>query len=117
MTNRQIVFTDTIASGASTAGGVDLGINSWNRVYAQIGSMSTSAALTVWNKVTASASYYQVFHPVVNSTSVQCYAYTIASSVGTNGGVVELPPYLNYIQLRASGVVSGGVAINIVCEQ
>jgi len=113
--NQFLAISDTIASGASTSGGADLGERAWKRVYLEVGTMSTAAAISVWHKATASGTYYQLFSPTVNTLTSANYSYTVASQIGTNGGIIEIPNGLRYMQIRASAVVSGGVAHKYIC--
>lgn len=108
------VFTGAIASGASTVS-FDLG-RAWNTVYAEVGTMSTAAAISVYGAGTAAGTYRQVYHPTINSATVVTNSFVVQSNVGTNGGTAPIPSGLRYIQLRASAVVSGGVSLSVICS-
>ena len=110
-------FSVVIASGASTSSGFSLGGSPFARMYVQVGTMSTAAAISVHNSRDDGSSYFNVFHPAVNSTSVQAYPLVIASAVGANGGAMFLPVAgLSKLRFVASDVVSGGVSFNVVCS-
>lgn len=104
-------FAGTIASGASSTE-VDVA-KSWSKVLVDISSMSTAAAFSIYGSADGST-YRPVFERVATST-VQYQALTVASGVGANGGITELPFAFRYLQFRASAVVSGGVAIKAIC--
>lgn len=110
-------YSFTIASGASTSDNVDLGSNGWNYVQVQVGTMSTAAAIAVQNSIDGGTTFYNVFHPTIQSASVATPQVYIASGVGTNGGVCQVPlAGLNNIRFLATAVVSGGVAIKVICS-
>ena len=110
------VFTDSIASGASTSGGVVIGANRYGRVAVQVGTMSTAAAIGVQATMDGST-FYNVFHPTINSATVATPQMYIASGVGTNGGITVLPVGGHeYIRFVASAVVSGGVQFKVICS-
>jgi len=116
MSSRQM-FSDTIASGAAASTGVNLGGGSWTQIQIQVGTMSTSAALSIGNSVDNGTTFYNLFHAPINSSTVSTNQYFIGSSVGTNGGTVALG-YGGYMHLKitATGVVSGGVSFKIICS-
>ena len=110
------IFTDTIASGASTSGGINL-TRGYRQIHVQVGTMSTQAAISVQGSSDSGSTFYNVFHPSINSATVGTPQVIIASGVGTNGGVTPLPvggiPHVRFI---ATAVVSGGVAFKIICS-
>jgi hypothetical protein len=106
------VFSGSIASGASTLTSIDVS-KSWSRVYVELPTMSTAAELAVYGS-SDGTTFRPVFERVATS-SVQYQALVVASGVGANGGVAELAAPLQYLQFRASAVVSGGVALKLVC--
>ena len=115
MAQRQ-VFSVVIASGASTSTDVDLGGRGWMKVAVQLPTMSTGVAISVQNSIDAGSTFYNVFHPSVNSTTVATNKYVISALVGDNGGVVGIPADgLMRVRLVGGAVVSGGVAAKIIC--
>lgn len=111
------VFSFTIASGASTSDAVDLGGGAWKVVNVQVGTMSTAAAIGV-QAASNGSTFYSVFHPTIASSTVGTPQVFIASGVGTNGGVCQVPlAGLNKVQFVATAVVSGGVAIKVICSE
>jgi hypothetical protein len=112
------VFSFTIASGASTSQNVDLGGGAWKIVSVQVGTMSTAAAIGVQNSVDGGTTFYNVFHPTIASSTVGTPQVFIASGVGTNGGIAQVPlAGMNNVRFLASAVVSGGVAIKVICSE
>ena len=109
------VFSDSIASGASTSVGVDLA-RAWKTVWLQIGTMSTGVNLNVHAKQASSDSYYTVYHPCINSSTVTTNSFVISSGVGTGGGMVALPNGFQYMRFVGTGVVSGGVVFKVICS-
>jgi hypothetical protein len=107
------VFTGSIASGASTVTSIYLSNKSYSRVYADIGTMSTAAALDVFQSVDDST-FVPVFERV-NTAPVQYQTLTVASSVATSSGRIPLDVVGPYLQFRASAVISGGCVIKVVC--
>lgn len=103
------VFTGTIASGASTLTQIALD-RGYSRVYAEIGTMSTNAALTVY--ASTDGSDFKPVYERVNTAPVQYQALTIAT--GTAGGMVPLDVNYPYVQFRASAVISGGCTVKII---
>ena len=109
----QFQTTGTIASGASTSGGIDLQCHR-GTVFVYVGTMSTAAAITVQDSPNGGTSYYNMFQ-IANSAATQANAYNIASGVGANGGVVRIDG-ARYLRFIASAVVSGGVAFTVVAN-
>jgi hypothetical protein len=107
------VFTGTIASGASTLTQVDLS-KAWNKVYVEVSTMSTAAAFDVYGAPTTAGTFRPVFERV-NTAPVQYQTMFVASGVGANGGLAPIDPGYQYVQLRASAVVSGGVQVKFLC--
>lgn len=107
------VFTGTIASGASTVTSIDISGQSYSRVFAQIGTMSTNAALSVYGSIDNSD--FRPIYERVNTASVQWQAIVVATA--TTGGIVSLNDVagVRYVQFRASAVVSGGCTIKLIC--
>lgn len=108
------VFTDTVASGASTSGGIDLK-KAWSSISLQVPTMSTAASLSIQNSVDGGSTFYQVYTPQINTSTVGVYPLSIGSGIGTNGGTVILGAPLSYPRVVCSGVVLGGVIFKILC--
>src|SRR5512141_1690160 len=110
------VFSGQIASGASTVS-FDLG-RGWKFVSLDISTMSTAMAVNVYAAPTAAGTYRQVYNPPINSATVITNPFVISAVVGTAGGVVQVPVMtgLRYVQVRTTGVVSGGVSISVYCN-
>lgn len=108
----QFMATGSIASGASTSGGIDLKAYR-NDVFVYVGTMSTAAALTVQDSPDDGTTYYNKF-VMANSATTQANAIVIASGVGANGGMIHLAGGARYVRFIASAVVSGGVQFKVV---
>jgi hypothetical protein len=78
--------------------------------------MSTGVAINVQGKARSSDSYYSLYHPVINSSTVTTNSFVISAVVGDNGGIVPIPNGLQYIRFRGTGVVSGGVSFTVICS-
>lgn len=109
------VYTDTIASGASTSAGINIA-RAWKTVWLQVGTMSTGVNLNVHGKATSSGDYYPVYHPAINSSTVTTNSFVVAASVGTLGGMVAMPSGFQYMRFVGTGVVSGGVTFKAICS-
>jgi hypothetical protein len=105
------VFSDTIASGASTSGGIQLGTKSYSQVYVRYVTMSTGAELTLQTSLDGST-YFNVFERV-NTAPVQYQVVTVATGV-SGTGVAPIPVPGTYVRFVASAVVSGGVALSVI---
>ncbi len=108
----QIFSTTGIVSGAST-----LTIYTFAKAFSQfcieIGTMSTAAAIDIYGSSDGST-FRNVFERT-NTAPVQYQTLTVASNVGTVGGVVPISNFnYPYIQLRATAVVSGGVTVKMI---
>lgn len=104
------VYTGTIASGASTLTSISLD-KSYSKIYAEVSTMSTGAALLVYGSTDGST-----FRPVyerVNTASVQWTDVYIGTAC-TNG-ITDLNCNFPYIQFRASAVIDGGASIKLIC--
>lgn len=107
------VFTGTITSGASSCQ-IDTGGATFARVFLELPTMSTAAAIDVYASLDGTT-YYPLFERV-NTAPVQYQTLTVASGVGTGGGQAPLAVSAQYVQLRASAVVSGGVIAKLICH-
>ena len=106
------VFTGAIASGAST---VSFALDkSWATIYAEVGTMSTGAAIAVYGGAN-STTFYQL-NERTNTATVQHQALFLYSAAVANGGLVPVPAGILNYQFRASAVVSGGVVFKLVCS-
>lgn len=107
------VFTGNILSGASTVTSIDITDQSFSKVYAQVGTMSTGAALSLYGSVDNSD--FRPIYERVNTATVQWQAVVVATAV--TGGIVSLNDVtgIRYVQFRASAVVSGGCTIKLIC--
>lgn len=110
----QAQFNVVIASGASTASVIDLGSYK-SDLYVFVSTMSTQAAINVQDSPDGGTTFYNKFVYVASSTT-QAAPVNIASSVGTNGGVVNIPFGGRYLRLMATAVVSGGVLLKVIAN-
>lgn len=108
-----VVHTDTIASGASTSAGINMPDYGWTYLNVQVATMSTAAAIAVQASADSGSTYYNIFD--VAPTSTVSYQYIIASGVGTNGGVVYIPPGHKMLRFVATGTVTNGVVFKVIC--
>lgn len=112
------VFSFTIASGASTSDSADLGAGAWKVVCVQVGTMSTAVNLGIQNSVDGGTTFYNVFHPTIQSATVATPQVYISQLVGANGGICQVPlAGMNNIRFVGTAVVSGGVAIKVICSE
>jgi len=109
-----VVFSDSVASGASTSSGVDLK-KAWQSVALQVGTMSTAASMSLQNSVDGGLTFYNVYIPQQNTATSGYFPLSVASGVGTNGGFVVLNAPLSYPRVVCTGVVSGGVLFKFLC--
>ncbi len=109
------VFTPTaIASGASTSGEADLA-RGWKNVMLVVGTMSTAAQIQVFASPTSGGTYQQVYHPAINSSTVATNPYLL-TTLGTSGGIAPVPAGYRYMKFATTAVVSGGVALKVICS-
>ncbi len=111
----KVVYNDTIASGAATSTGISLQ-RAWAQIGVAVSTMSTSAAIALQMSTDGGTTFFPVFVPVPNTSSVQANAFSIASGVGISSGFVPLPCAIPHIRFVTTGVVSGGVSFKIVCQ-
>lgn len=105
------VFTGTVASGASST---QIALDkAYSKIFAEISTMSTTAAWDVFGS--SDGTTYRPVLERINTAPVQYQTLTVASGIGTNGGIVPIEPICPYLQFRASAVVSGGVTIKLHC--
>lgn len=109
------VYAGAVVSGASTCS-FDLGGATFSRVYVEVGTMSTAAAFDVYTS--SDGSNWRPLFERTNTAPVQYQTLTVASGVGANGGIAPLggqaPLTGQYVQFRASAVVSGGVTMSLI---
>lgn len=80
--------------------------------------MSTAAALGMQASSDGGTTFYNVFHPTTNSSTVSTAQAFIASGVGTSAGVCGVPlGGMNNVRFVATAVVSGGVNIVLICSE
>lgn len=106
------------ASGASTSSDIALGGKPWTQVGVRVGTMSTGVNVQVQNSIDGGTTFYNVFHPAINSTTVKTNPLIISGLVGDNGGYVMLPAgtVVNHVRFVGTGVVSGGISFSVVCS-
>lgn len=108
------VYYATMTSGASTTSDIVLD-RSWKNVMLHVPTMSTGVALKFQAKAQISDSYYNIYHPVMNSSTVGINPFVVSAVVGDGGGVVPIPNGLPFMRIVGTGVVSGGVNFKIIC--
>lgn len=106
------VFTATMASAGNTAT-VNLA-KGWGFVSVQISTMTSGAELQQWASVDGT-NYYQVFGQNANTATTANNAFSIASNVGTNGGISPLLPGYQYMKLVATSAPANGCIFKFVC--
>lgn len=105
------VYQTSIASGAASAQ-FDLGPRGWRKVFLDVGSMSTQSGMNILGATIASGPFRQLFvQPYTNVVS-----YITLHVSGLNSGMVELPFFLQHLQVVATSVVSGGVSLSVICS-
>lgn len=108
----QVFATTGIVSGASTLTSVALA-KAFSKVCLEIGTASTEIIIDVYGSTDN-----VVFRPVmerVNTATIQYATMTVTSQVVVGGGIALLSNFnYPYLQLRASAVVSGGVAVKLI---
>lgn len=82
----------------------------------EVSTMSTAAAIGLQHSSNGTT-WYNVFHPTIQSATVATPQMFIGSGVGTGGGTVVFP-ITGFKQVRfvATGVVSGGVQFRAICS-
>ena len=113
MSFHQVIKNDSIASGASTSAGVDLGAY-YPNVSVFVPTMSTGVSLNVQHSIDAGSNYYVMYHPPINSATVAINPVVISVTVGTGGGFVRLPFGGQCFRFVGAAVVSGGVALKVI---
>lgn len=110
------VYSDSIASGASTSSGINFQA-AFGQMLLEVGTMSTAAAIGIQHSADGGTTWKNVFHPTIQSATVATPQMFIASGVGTNGGTVVFP-ITGFKQVRfiATAVVSGGVQFKAICS-
>ena len=106
-------YYGTIASGASTCTSIDLGSKAYSQRFLEVSTMSTNAALTVFGS-SDGTTFRQLYWTNRATSAVQFQAMTIAT--GVINGIVPLDASVQYLQFRASAVVSGGCSLTVICS-
>jgi hypothetical protein len=64
------------------------------------------------------STFYNIHHPTIQSATVATPQVFISQAVGANGGVCQVPlAGLGKIRFLCTAVVSGGVAIKVICSE
>jgi hypothetical protein len=109
------VFTDTVASGASTSAGVNL-VKAWAKVGIQVPTMSTAASFSIQNSADGGVTFYNAMKPQANTATSGFFPISVASGAGTAGAYVILDGVgLSYPRVVLTGVVDGGATFKYVC--
>jgi hypothetical protein len=107
------IFIATMASAGASAS-VNLA-KSWGFVSVQVSTMTSGAELQQWASVDGT-NYYQVFQDKQNTATTANNAFTIASNVGTNGGICPLLPGFQYMKLIATSAPTNGTIFKFICS-
>lgn len=108
------VFTDTVASGASTSLGVDLK-KAWSQIAVQVPTMSTSASFSFQNSTDGGVTFYNAYRPMFNTSTSGMFPVSVGSGAGSNGGFVVINAPLSWPRIVCTGVVDGGVTFKYLC--
>lgn len=100
----------TMTSGATLSAELDLA-RGWESVYLDV----TGAASEVRLQAAASSAgtYRQVYHPVLNSSTVGQNMFKIPSA--TSGGWAPLPYGLRYLKIETTATVANGLTFTVIC--
>lgn len=110
-----VVYSAVIASGASTSSSIRL-YNHWKNLNVRVGTMSTGVQIQIQHS-TDDSTWYQLFHPTIQSATVATPTFIVAAGVGTNGGMFPMAYHgFSYMRFVLTGVVSGGCSFNVVAS-
>src|SRR3990167_2971752 len=102
------IYTSNIASGGDSAVfNLDHG---WTKVYLDIGSMSTTAALTVYGG--QDASNLRILHNIINTATVSFVTFIIQAVYANS--IVELPSGFQHMKVVGAATVANGVSMSVL---
>lgn len=104
-----------IASGASTCTSIDLGQKGWARVMLEVGTMSTAVNMDIYGSADNSI-FRQLFERTNTATAGQWQSMIVSQTLGANGGICPITAPVQYLQIRGTAVVSGGVSLTVICS-
>jgi hypothetical protein len=110
---RYRAFSMTMGATSGSAS-VDLG-GAFTHVYLQVPTMASAANLDLFVKATSGESFYQVFHTVPTTTSVQSISFVIGSTGTTNGKVLPLPAGFQFYKVVADSVPTAALSFKVIC--
>jgi hypothetical protein len=104
-------FPVSIASGATSSGGVDLG-KSFSEVYLDIPS-----ACTFNFNIQGSAdgsSFKRIYNAPSDNDSVVTAVEITSATAGTDGAIVKLPCVVRYMKVESQTAVTNGLSLNFI---
>lgn len=106
-------FNASMASAGTLTPAVNLG-RTYQNLWLRVPTMNSNVQLHIQAAASGSGTYSRVNHPVINSSSVSCNVFAIASSV-TNT-FVPIPSGFQYIKVEATAAVDNGCVFNIIAS-
>jgi hypothetical protein len=108
------VYTATMAAAATTAT-FDLG-RSFRQVYLQIPTFASISALDLYAAASAAGTYYQVGKPLVSTTTVESWTFSVAATATSGGRMLPIPGGLQYFQVKATdSAPAGAMTFKAIC--
>lgn len=109
-----VVYTATMASAGTLTGEINLSTQAWTTVYLEVPTLTSNTQLHLKAANSTGGTFRRVKHPAVNTSSVQCNDYSIASAA--TGVLVPLPAGLRFIKIESTATVDDGCVFRVICS-
>lgn len=109
------VYSMTMGALAGSAT-VTLG-RAFAKVYVEVASLVSVTGLDVYVARASGGTYYQLSKEVPNTTTVQSWSFTVASSAMANGRTVAIPAGFQFYKfIAADSAPTAAYAFNVICS-
>lgn len=108
----QAVYSVQIASFGTSTSAITMG-RSWKFVYLEVPTMTSASALFIQGSSDGIA-YRRIYHPVINTSSVQSNTFVIGSGVSQR--MVPIPNGMPFMKVESEVVLSFTAAFKVICS-
>lgn len=112
------VASATVATAATTSDEVDL--SNYDRHQPPVlivPTMATATNISILVSDKSSGSYYQLYHPTINSATLATNQYLVSAGVGANGGAVPLPTgAFRFMKVVCAAAPANGAIFRVLCQ-
>lgn len=108
------VYTATMAAAGTTATFQNMG-RAFDKIYLQVPTMVSAANLDIYVSADNGTTFYQLSKEVPNTTTVQCWSFTVNATAAANGRMVPIPGGMDAYKIVADSAPAAATTFKVIC--